>query len=120
MRALAVSLMSAGLVAALLATPASSRPAAGSINITVNPVEAAYAYDTGLGPVYFLTTSASWSLEATRTEGAITIKYPTEGGDDDHLGFGSAGRGVHSSELHTGFLATYAGHRYLLRAKWRV
>ncbi len=60
-RALAVSLASAGLVATLLATPASARPGAGNINITVNPIEVAYAYDVLVGPLLALTTSAFWT-----------------------------------------------------------
>ena len=80
----------------------------------------AYAYDGPAGPAYLVTTSASWAPDATRVEGAITIHYLTLGGADDHIGFGDRGTGVHSSELHTGFLATLAGHSYLLSAKWRV
>lgn len=110
------------MLAAVLfaATTASSRPVAGSINITVNPIEAAYHSPGLVGPLYAVTTSASWTPDATRTEGAIIIKDLTAGGGDEHLNFGYAGLAVHSSELHTGSLPTLAGHRYLLRAKWHV
>jgi hypothetical protein len=100
---------------------ASSRPTAGGISVTADPVLVFFKQrDRPTGIVtYDLRASATWQPDAVRTEGSFVIRNLTEGGVQ-RINFGSAGRELHSYESWEAPFTAFSGIGYQITARWRV